>query len=424
MVPCLCLGLRKRDHLGSLRSRHGRWSLSTTGPTPLVLRGLAKKIKKSVLCQHSSCLHANQRVGSSALAYSLLLLMLPDLSKLEASLLNTSGDVKLDVRFRTLFTLKGLAALSQDKRERVIEIISKGFSDDSALLKHEMAYVLGQIKDTRALPCLEGILRDEKQHTMVRHEAAEAMGAISSVESLPVLQKYFVEDPDVSIRETCHLAISKIELDNSDIGHTEQALQAERDKAHGDALDAAARAAAPIDPAPAIVTVQGFSDQKENVYTLSSVPTFRATLLDTSLSLFERYRAMFALRNTVQRGDEEAQKAAVRALVDGLKDESALFRHEICFVFGELCHPASIPAMSHVLDDAHEHEMGRHEAAEPLGAVLEESGGGGESERVIAMLRQYANDASAPRVVRESCVVALDEMAYNNDPTQFQPIES
>ena len=46
-----------------------------------------------------------------------------------------------------------------------------------------------------------------------------------------------------------------------------------------------------------------------------------------------------------------------------------------------------------------------------------------ESERVIALLQRYAGDASAPRVVRESCVVALDEIAYNNDPTQFQRVE-
>ena len=39
------------------------------------------------------------------------------------------------------------------------------------------------------------------------------------------------------------------------------------------------------------------------------------------------------------------------------------------------------------------------------------------------VLREYAKDEAAPRVVRESCVVALDEIAYNNDPTQFQRIE-
>ena len=124
--------------------------------------------------------------------------------------------------------------------ERVIDIISKGFGDDSALLKHEMAYVLGQLKDTRALPCLTKILSDEDEHAMVRHEAAEAMGAISSPEALPVLNEY-LHDPDVSVRETCHLAINKIELDNSETGKKEQEIKEQRDKAHGDAIDAAAR---------------------------------------------------------------------------------------------------------------------------------------------------------------------------------------
>ncbi|KAI3624442.1 deoxyhypusine monooxygenase [Malassezia furfur] len=348
--------------------------------------------------------------------------MLPDLDALEASLLNTSGNVKLDARFRTLFTLKGLASLSEDRMERVIDIISKGFGDDSALLKHEMAYVLGQLKDTRALPCLTKILSDEDEHAMVRHEAAEAMGAISSPEALPVLNEY-LHDPDVSVRETCHLAINKIELDNSETGKKEQEIKEQRDKAHGDAIDAAARAAAPIDPAPAIVRVPNAQDE-QNVYTLENVPLFRDTLMNTSLSLFDRYRAMFALRNTVQQGGKDAETPAVLALADGLRDESALFRHEICFVFGELCHPASVPAMTRVLNDDQEHEMVRHEAAEALGGVLEEADDDAAQTQAIETLKRWAEDQQAPRVVRESCVVALDEMAYNNDPTQFQPMDS
>ena len=46
-----------------------------------------------------------------------------------------------------------------------------------------------------------------------------------------------------------------------------------------------------------------------------SVPELRVQLLDESLSLFERYRAMFALRNL---GTEEA----VLALGDGKEQES------------------------------------------------------------------------------------------------------
>lgn len=47
-----------------------------------------------------------------------------------------------------------------------------GFSDSSALLGHELAYVLGQINDVHALPYLEGVLRDQLQHPMVRHEVS------------------------------------------------------------------------------------------------------------------------------------------------------------------------------------------------------------------------------------------------------------
>lgn len=62
-------------------------------------------------------------------------------------------------------------------------------------------------------------------------------------------------------------------------------------------------------------------------------------LVDSSQPLFERYRAMFALRNVA--GDEtrfspELSAHALRALSDALHaPDSALFRHEIAYVLGE-----------------------------------------------------------------------------------------
>lgn len=351
--------------------------------------------------------------------------MPPSLDALEASLLNVGGDVKLDARFRTLFTLKGLG-MAEENRMRVIDIVSKGFADDSALLKHELAYVLGQLQDVRAIPKLERVLGDMSEHAMVRHEAAEALGAISSPDALPLLRKFLAEDADVSVRETCDLAVRKIELDNSDTGRREAEIKAQQD-AHSGAREAAALVVPPIDPAPAYVQAKDGLDAPvlDNVYTAESVPYFRGVLLDRAQPLFERYRAMFALRNTVQRGGEAAAEPAIEALAAALTDESALFRHEICFVFGELCHPACISAMTRVLNNTGEHEMVRHEAAEALGGVLEESADGPSAhEQVVETLRRWADDEAAPRVVRESCMVALDEIAYNNDPTQFQRIDA
>lgn len=54
-----------------------------------------------------------------------------------------------------------------------IEWISKAFTDKSALLKHELAYCLGQMQDRRAIPALIAVLKDAQQEPMVRHEAGK-----------------------------------------------------------------------------------------------------------------------------------------------------------------------------------------------------------------------------------------------------------
>jgi deoxyhypusine monooxygenase len=123
------------------------------------------------------------------------------------------------------------------------------------------------------------------------------------------------------------------------------------------------------------------------------------TLLDTSLPLFQRYRAMFALRDLASPPDLPTATSAVHALAAGFKDPSALFRHEIAFVFGQLSHPASIPSLVETLGDTTEASMVRHEAAEALGSL-------GEEEGVEEVLKKFLNDPE--QVVRESIVVALD----------------
>lgn len=73
----------------------------------------------------------------------------------------------LQARFRALFTLRGLGGPG------AIAWISQAFGDDSALLKHELAYCLGQMQDARAIPVLVDVLQDTRQEPMVRHEAGE-----------------------------------------------------------------------------------------------------------------------------------------------------------------------------------------------------------------------------------------------------------
>ncbi|KAH7885301.1 armadillo-type protein [Phlebopus sp. FC_14] len=310
-----------------------------------------------------------------------------ELKALEAALLNTTGQVALHDRFRALFTLKSL------KSEDAVSTISKAFDDPSALLKHELAYCLGQMKHTSALPVLEAVLRTHDEDPMVRHEAAEAMGAISSTTSIPILRE-FLTDSNRSVRETCEIALAKIDWDNSAEGKKHLA-----EKQSSDVLPTYTS----IDPAPPSSAL--LADQlKPDDMTEKSISSLQAALLNTELPLFERYRAMFALRNI-------GTPTAVDALASGFSDDSALFKHEIAFVFGQLLSAHSVPSLLKVLQDTTECDMVRHEAAEALGGIA--------TPEVLPHLKEWMTREDAPTVVRESCQVAIDMWEYENSG-QFQ----
>lgn len=122
------------------------------------------------------------------------------------------------------------------------------------------------------------------------------------------------------------------------------------------------------------------------------IPDLQSQLNDQSLPLFHRYRAMFRLRDL-------GTKEAVLALATGLNDpSSALFRHEVAYVFGQLCSPYNVPALIECLRNTKEMAMVRHEAAEALGSI-----GAEEAESILS---EFEKDNE--RIVRESCVVAKD----------------
>lgn len=115
---------------------------------------------------------------------------------------------------------------------------------------------------------------------------------------------------------------------------------------------------------------------------------------------------MFALRDLASPPDLPTAVPAVQSLARGFGDPSALFRHEIAFVFGQLSHPASIPSLVTTLSDTKEASMVRHEAAEALGSL-------GEEEGVEDTLRKFLNDSE--QVVRDSVIVALDMAEFEKN---------
>ena len=174
------------------------------------------------------------------------------------------------------------------------------FEDESALLRHEVAYCIGQIQLPEAIPILHKSLESDS-NSMVRHEvckslpssrillplpkpllayptiknntikqkAGEALGAIGTQECLDILEKY-LNDPSVEVRETCEIAVAAVRWK---LEHPE-----EKDKAFP-----SCEMFSSIDPAPP-------SKQKD-------VEALKKELVDVEANLFDRYKAMFSLRN-------------------------------------------------------------------------------------------------------------------------------
>ena len=120
--------------------------------------------------------------------------------------------------------------------------------------------------------------------TKVRHEAGEALGAIGNKDSLPLLSKLAKEDPVPEVMDTCKLAVARIEWLHGG--------QAQKEKEH-----LSINPYSSVDPAPPSLE--------------SNTSILLDLLVDEKLPLFERYRAMFALRN---KSDDES----INALAQGM----------------------------------------------------------------------------------------------------------
>ena len=243
---------------------------------------------------------------------------------------------------------------------------------------------------------------------MVRHECAEALGAIGAIRSMHILRTAIEESKDIiEICETCEIAISHMEWNckqkqyNSSEFENQNSTQ---DNKEEEPMACACMLSpySSIDPAPP-------HPKHKNISTASLGNILR----DVEQPLFERYRAMFSLRN---RGGTDCVLELCHTLTSDCS--SALLRHEIAYVLGQMQHPASIDSLGESLRryitiksngtelQKREHRMVRHEAAEALGAI-------DNYERwkdVESILMEFLHDEDI--VVRESCIVALDAADY------------
>ena len=143
---------------------------------------------------------------------------------------------------------------------------------------------------------------------------------------------------------------------------------------------------------------------KTNRTEMQNIASLSKTLIDQSLPIQDRFRALFTLRSL------ETNQAAVQALIDALAADSssslhadALFRHEVAFALGQMRAKAATATLISVLKNQREHGMTRHECAEALGAIADETS--------LEVLRDMRED-SKHREVRETASLALRRVEY------------
>lgn len=183
-------------------------------------------------------------------------------------------------------------------------------------------------------------MEDAADHPMVRHEAGEALGAIATPECLAVVERY-AHDASQEVAETCQLALQRIEHEA-------------RVKEGREAAPADDNPYFSVDPTPALPKS-------------TPLTTLRDILLDEKRPMFERYQALFSIRN---KGGAEA----VDVLGEAFGASSALLKHEVAYVLGQMASPHSLSILERVVRDTAEHAMVRHEAAEALGAIPDDKG--------------------------------------------------
>lgn len=140
---------------------------------------------------------------------------------------------------------------------------------------------------------------------------------------------------------------------------------------------------------------------------LEVIKDLETKLLDTATNLQEKYRILFSLRNV-------AGTEAHSAMVKGLQDVSALFRHEVAYCLGQRQDVAALDVLEALLSDQNEHPMVRHEAAEALGAI--------GTEDCLARISQHLQDPT--QEVAETCQLALQRIQWLSEHPEASDKES
>mmetsp|Transcript_8954 Transcript_8954/g.24973 ORF Transcript_8954/g.24973 Transcript_8954/m.24973 type:complete len:310 (-) Transcript_8954:112-1041(-) len=278
----------------------------------------------------------------------------------------SNADAHITTRYKSLMESRQVAPSNAELVDVLMGALQ--VQRTSILLRHEIAYVLGQVGDTRALDTLRSLLADEKEDAIVRHEAAEGIAAVGGdQDTINELAEH--QTGRGPLADTCELAIEGLKR-----------------RATGNALPVCACQYSTKDPA---LGLDGVVPE--------DIPRLADMLINQDAALFERYEAMFSLRNL-------GGRASIDALCETLlRDRSSeVLRHEVAFVLGQLEDEVAGTTLAQVLASEDEHLMVRHEAAIALGNI-----GSCEAEAALNALTGHWEP-----MVAESCQVAIATLQY------------
>lgn len=303
-----------------------------------------------------------------------------DVSLLKNILLTDSNPIRL--RMNALFKLRTIGTF-----DCVLALEGALIKEKSSdLIRHEVCYCFGQMISTEENKeeiqkfLYKEVFEDPKKYeSIVLHEAAEALGNISSDNNVLLLERFLNYEDDI-IKETCEISVENINwMKKTNNGESE-------------GLDKVQLVYHTNDPAPP------FNFKMDSNY--STLEKIREIMHDERESLFNRYRAIFTLR-------EFNSDKAVEILTECYDKKyqhkfSPLFKHEVSFILGQMCEQAksALKSLEIVLQDEEEDPIVRHETALTLGEIT-------ESKDLLLKYTKHEN-----QLIRESCEIALEFVDY------------
>ncbi|ORE00490.1 DOHH [Hepatospora eriocheir] len=268
-------------------------------------------------------------------------------------------NVSVSVKNNIIFNCESTAS-----DELLSVLLQNSLTNDSVLIDHEIAYKLGQLVQENSKEFLIELMSDENKDPIVRHEAIEALGNFEDPSLISLIEKY-LDSNESLVRETAYLAVRKLSV----------LTKENKYKLNINELDTKQVNDEFSVRSPAFITKKSFIESKSMFF---------------KGDLWEKYTALLRLRDL---NTEESYEVIKK----GFEDKSALFRHEVAFVMGQLNNPTFIKTLESVLNNPKEEDVVRHEAAASLGCINTE-----ESKKIL-----MKNLNNPIRIVRESIECAI-----------------